>query len=128
MDQSLAQEPQGCNWQQFSNTWNSGSATTAELCILNQNTVNAGNDFALDDKLQLYPNPVAEQFTLKYEPGVLIKNISISDAQGKIILQPKIEALNQGAITISTSSLIKGIYFLQVATVKGIQTIKFVKQ
>ena len=46
--------------------------------------------------------------------------------QGKIILQPKIEALNQGAITISTSSLIKGIYFLQVATVKGIQTIKFV--
>jgi hypothetical protein len=86
------------------------------------------NDFALDDKLQLYPNPVAKQFTLKYEPGVLIKNISISDMQGKIILQPKIEALNQGAITISTSSLIKGIYFLQVATVKGIQTIKFVKQ
>jgi hypothetical protein len=86
------------------------------------------NDFALDDKLQLYPNPVAKQFTLKYEPGVLIKNLSISDMQGKIILQPKIEALNQGAITISTSSLIKGIYFLQVATVKGIQTIKFVKQ
>jgi hypothetical protein len=86
------------------------------------------NDFALQDKLQLYPNPVAKQFTLKYEPGVLIKNLSISDMQGKIILQPKIEALNQGAITISTSSLIKGIYFLQVATVKGIQTIKFVKQ
>lgn len=39
----------GCNWQQFSNSWNSGSATTAELCIMNQNTLNAGNDFALDD-------------------------------------------------------------------------------
>ena len=86
------------------------------------------NDLALQDKLKLYPNPVAKQFTLKYEPGVLIKNLSISDVQGKIILQPKIEALHQGAITISTSSLIKGIYFLQVATVKGTQTIKFIKQ
>ena len=46
---------------------------------------------------------------------------------GKYI-EGEIEALNQGAITISTSSLIKGIYFLQVATVKGTQTIKFIKQ
>ena len=69
-----------------------------------------------------------QEFTLKYEPGVLIKNLGISDVQGKIILKPKIEALNQGAITIDTSSLIKGIYFLNVTTVKGIQTIQFIKK
>lgn len=39
----------GCNWQQFFQVWNSGSATTAVICILNQNTANAGNDFAIDD-------------------------------------------------------------------------------
>jgi gliding motility-associated-like protein len=39
----------GCNWEQFFQVWNSGSATTAVICILNQNTINAGNDFAIDD-------------------------------------------------------------------------------
>ena len=36
-------------WQQFYQIWNSGNATTATIRILNQNTVNSGNDFALDD-------------------------------------------------------------------------------
>lgn len=41
-----------CNWQQFSATWYSGAATTAEVCILDQ--ISGGNglfgdDFALDD-------------------------------------------------------------------------------
>ncbi|MEM9820155.1 MAG: hypothetical protein AAF985_03755, partial [Bacteroidota bacterium] len=38
-----------CNWQQFSSTWNSGSITSANICVLNQNTAVGGNDFGLDD-------------------------------------------------------------------------------
>lgn len=38
-----------CQWTQFFETWNSGSATSAEICIVNQNTAGSGNDFALDD-------------------------------------------------------------------------------
>lgn len=38
-----------CNWLQFYDTWNSGSNTSAEICITNQNTQVSGNDFALDD-------------------------------------------------------------------------------
>lgn len=38
-----------CTWQQFYNVWNSGTATSAQICITNQNTQVAGNDFALDD-------------------------------------------------------------------------------
>lgn len=38
-----------CNWTQFFEVWNSGGATTAEICIVNQNTAPSGNDFALDD-------------------------------------------------------------------------------
>ena len=37
-----------CAWGQFSANWNSGSNTTATICILNQNTAASGNDFALD--------------------------------------------------------------------------------
>lgn len=38
-----------CQWTQFFQTWNSGGATSAQICIVNQNTQPSGNDFALDD-------------------------------------------------------------------------------
>lgn len=37
------------NWIQFYETWNSGNATTATICVVNQNTNTGGNDFAIDD-------------------------------------------------------------------------------
>ena len=36
-------------WRQFYVLWHSGSATTATITILNQNTGGSGNDFGLDD-------------------------------------------------------------------------------
>lgn len=36
-------------WKQFHTTWFSGPATSATICITNQNTAIFGNDFALDD-------------------------------------------------------------------------------
>ncbi|PLW95187.1 MAG: hypothetical protein C0592_00560, partial [Marinilabiliales bacterium] len=38
-----------CTWMQFYEVWNSGIATTAQICIVNQNIIRNGNDFALDD-------------------------------------------------------------------------------
>ncbi|MBN9380250.1 MAG: gliding motility-associated C-terminal domain-containing protein [Chitinophagaceae bacterium] len=38
-----------CSWQQFYTVWNSGSNTTANIKIVDQNMNWAGNDFALDD-------------------------------------------------------------------------------
>lgn len=36
-------------WVKFFESWNSGSSTTADIAIVNQNTHWAGNDFGLDD-------------------------------------------------------------------------------
>lgn len=36
-------------WEEFYATWNSGSNTTADICIVNQNIAQSGNDFGLDD-------------------------------------------------------------------------------
>src|SRR5690606_39256774 len=41
--------PNGCDWLEFNEPWNSGITTSAEICIVNQNTTEGGNDFALDD-------------------------------------------------------------------------------
>lgn len=39
----------GCQWSQFYQIWNSGISTSADICILNQNTGISGNDFMIDD-------------------------------------------------------------------------------
>jgi hypothetical protein len=36
-------------WEQFFATWNSGANTSAQICIVNQNTTLGGNDFGVDD-------------------------------------------------------------------------------
>lgn len=36
-------------WTNFYSIWNSGSSTSATICIGNQNSQDSGNDFALDD-------------------------------------------------------------------------------
>ncbi len=41
--------PQGCDWDQFYQTWNSGVQMSAQICIVNQNTGVSGNDFMIDD-------------------------------------------------------------------------------
>jgi gliding motility-associated-like protein len=46
---SIAAASSTCQWNQFSSTWNSGSNTSATIAIVNNNTIAAGNDFALDD-------------------------------------------------------------------------------
>ena len=38
-----------CTWTQFYTTWNSGTATSADISIVNKNIAVIGNDFALDD-------------------------------------------------------------------------------
>jgi len=36
-------------WTQFYVQWNSGANTSADIALVNQNTIRSGNDFALDD-------------------------------------------------------------------------------
>ncbi len=38
-----------CEWNEFFAIWDSGPATSAQICIVNQNTLGWGNDFAMDD-------------------------------------------------------------------------------
>lgn len=39
----------GCSWTQFFEIWNSGTNTTAQICITNLNSSGGGNDFMIDD-------------------------------------------------------------------------------
>ncbi|QJD96634.1 hypothetical protein HH214_12455 [Mucilaginibacter robiniae] len=62
------------DWKNFTVRWSSGSSTSANIGIVNQNTAQAGNDFALDDlvfapvcrnyfDVHLYTNPSKPSIT-----------------------------------------------------------------
>ncbi|MGI6320327.1 MAG: gliding motility-associated C-terminal domain-containing protein [Bacteroidales bacterium] len=46
---SFNASPELCEWNQFYEIWNSQENTLATICIVNMNTAEMGNDFALDD-------------------------------------------------------------------------------
>lgn len=53
-----------CNWQEFYEIWDSGAATSVQICVTNQNLAQSGNDFALDD---IYFGPLCQdekEFTI----------------------------------------------------------------
>ncbi len=73
-----------CQWTQFFQLWNSGAASTATICIVNQNTQPSGNDFALDD---LVFSPVCEETV---QVTVNVQNVSAAwtPPQGLCPLSP----------------------------------------
>ncbi len=58
-----------CLWQNFIKDWNSGTSTTAEICILNQNTELSGNDFGIDDIHLLKYCPSSDTIVIEYMPA-----------------------------------------------------------
>jgi gliding motility-associated-like protein len=68
-------------WTQFFSTWNSGSNTTATICILNQNTSLGGNDFGLDDISFMACTPCTTTATVTItEPTALTLSVAGFDA------------------------------------------------
>lgn len=67
-----------CQWVQFAALWDSGSNTTATICIVNQNTTLGGNDFALDDI------SFKEVCTLTDEVTITVNPVQHTDLQASI--------------------------------------------
>ncbi len=59
------------SWIQFCTVWNSGSNTTANICIDNQSIILAGNDFGLDDISFRPCSPATLTFTIAPPPPVV---------------------------------------------------------
>ncbi|HLP21873.1 MAG TPA: gliding motility-associated C-terminal domain-containing protein, partial [Chitinophagales bacterium] len=70
-----------CQWQQFYSLWNSGVNTTANICIVNQNTTSGGNDFAIDDISFIGLCPVSDTVTITVHNPVT-QNIDTAVCQG----------------------------------------------
>lgn len=113
-----------CNWEQFFELWDSGTNTTADICITNQNTSQSGNDFALDDisfipfcsytdtvnvSVSLYPEPELGPDRTICGAGPLVLDATTPEVDTYIWN----DGLAQGpTLEVSTS----GVYWVNVFT------------
>jgi hypothetical protein len=91
------------------------SVDTTDLAI-NQN---------FDQDFLVFPNPATNVVTVLNKKGDVIKNIEITDLNGRVI-----STLNENTISseINISSLTSGIYFLKVQTENGLAVTKLMKE
>lgn len=82
------------------------------------NEVNGSNHI-----MSIYPNPVQNYLNIALEERA--SKIEVFNVVGKSIMT--IDQVNSEVITINTSSLSNGVYFIAVHAESGIQTTKFIK-
>lgn len=82
----------GCTWQNFFELWNSGAATTAQICIVNQSLAGGGNDFALDDISFTSLCTVSDTIIISNDPDLAID------------LGPDIDTCEGNSVTIDATT------------------------
>lgn len=74
----------------------------------------------------LYPNPVAESFTLNGLAGVDVSSISITNAEGKVM--SSYSFVNGASFDMNVSDLDAGIYFVRIAHGSSMDVVRFIKE
>lgn len=77
------------------------------------------------ENIPIYPNPVRETLNLRFDKQVRHAEISVIDLTGKIHLQ---QAINGEQVSVNTSSLPKGLYFLRIQQDRQSSVMKFTKE
>ncbi len=80
----------------------------------------------LTAKFKLFPNPVAESFTINGLEGLDINSISITNTKGKIL--NSFENINGSSFDMNVANLDAGIYFVHVAHGVSIDVVRFIKE
>lgn len=83
--------------------------------------------YLLDRKITLYPNPTTNVLNIKLgASNSLPDNYTIYNMLGQVVLQQSIAELND--LTVNTSSLSKGLYFIKIAADNASMSLPFVKK
>ena len=83
---------------------------TSKYLVVKQLTTVEMDDYLIKN-LNIYPNPAHNVVHIDNNQ-ILIDNVTMFDAQGRVVLQK--ENANDYSVTLNTSSLTNGIYFVRV--------------
>lgn len=79
-----------------------------------------------NSKFKLFPNPVAESFTLDGLEGIDVSSISISNAEGKVL--NSFSDINSPSFDMNVADLEGGIYFVRIAHGSSMDVVRFIKE
>lgn len=105
-------------------------AAATQASTLNCLTTSIKQNENLIGLVSLFPNPTSDLTTLKIETQKSLNlNVVIYDITGKVVLTPITNytlAGGENKITINTSELNNGVYFVTLSTISGKETVKLV--
>lgn len=79
-----------------------------------------------NSKFKLFPNPVAESFTLKGLEGLDVSSISITNTEGKVL--STYADINSSSFDMNVADLEGGIYFVRIAYGSSTDVVRFIKE
>ncbi|MBF6642363.1 T9SS type A sorting domain-containing protein [Flavobacterium sp. J49] len=107
---------------------NSAPGTTQTFLFLD--TIVLGTNLANNDYLansfNVFPNPTSDVINVTSNEGNVITSLSIVDINGRIV--KSLEATNNTLNQINVSDLNSGVYFININSVDGKVSKKFIKQ
>jgi hypothetical protein len=88
--------------------------------------VNVGvEEIALEDQLNVYPNPVTDVLNVQWNNTNETANLSIRDLSGRLVLS---ERVANGNAVLDLSNLSSGNYILELQTEEGTLRKQVIKQ
>lgn len=107
---------------------NIGSVLFIDNLSLKSQSVGVFEKSLLNHLVYSYPNPTEDIIYLKNESNIVLQNMAIYDAIGKLIFSQELTN-NSTPIKIELSNLTSGIYYYSIKTIDGsIIRDKFIKQ
>lgn len=103
-----------------------GNSPISRISYFTNNANLSTENFEFASNIYVYPNPSKNEINISLPDGLAIPNsISITNSLGQTILSNK--ALNNN-LTINTSSLSNGVYFITIFSDKYTKTLRFIKE
>jgi hypothetical protein len=82
-------------------------------------------NYALEDKVSVYPNPAHHYLVISSEEGVSISRYALYSIDGKLLLNVTVD---NSSVRVPVDNLANGIYFLEIVCDEGVITKKIVKK
>lgn len=92
--------------------WEDDATGTVKYRSGTFNTVTSVNESITKNDFEIYPNPVANRFTI-YDVRCTISKIEVTDALGQLVFT-RHPGANSGQLSIDVSCLLPGLYFCKV--------------
>ena len=114
-----------CLWQNFVKEWNSSAYTSAEICIINQNTELGGNDFGIDDIHLLKYCPSSDTIVVTFESTPVIElgndTVLCQGQELELSAGPGYTSYlwSNGSVDSLITANFPGIYWVEVTTENG---------